>query len=212
MAPSSQVGREQGRRRGPEGSGGRDRGVDAARVVAVSRARRTSWAASELRLPARAQSGFGSQGSWAGGSPRRAISSVQVSCRRRSSSSVSLSTTSRRVCPSTALILCTTWGRRVWDRVTAGTAGSTRAAAPPRAGPGRQAGHEPRQRWAAGPRDPPAPPPPPAPAVASLFSQGCRHQGPGCKGPGSDNDRVQLGLRFSVYGCVHVYGLRPAAF
>lgn len=70
----------------------------------------TFWPASEPRLLARAQSGFGSQGSWVGGSPRWAISSVQVSCRRRSSSSVSLSTTSSRVCPSTALILCTTWG------------------------------------------------------------------------------------------------------
>lgn len=178
----------------------------------MSRARRTSWAASELRLPACAQSGFGSQGSWAGGSPRRAISSVQVSCRRRSSSSVSLSTTSRHVCPSTALILCTTWGRRVWDRVTAGTAGSTRAAAPPRAGPGQQAGRELRQRWAAGPRGPRPHPPSLAPAAASLFSPGCRHQGPRCKGPGSDNDRVRLGFRFSVFTCVHVYGLRPAAF
>lgn len=184
MAPSSQAGRQQGRRRGPEGSGGRDGGVDAARVVAVSRARRTSWAASELRLPARAQSGFGSQGSWAGGSPRRAISSVQVSCRRWSSSSVSLSTTSRRVCPSTALILCTTWGRRVWDRVTAGTAGSTRAAAPPRAGPGRQAGHEPRQRWAAGPRGPPAPPPTPSSSSCLPLLPGLQASGPRLQGPG----------------------------
>lgn len=145
----------------------------------MSRARRTSWVASELRLPACAQSGFGSQGSWAGGSPRRAISSVQVSCRRRSSSSVSLSTTSRHVCPSTALILCTTWGRRVWDWVTAGTAGSTRAAAPPRAGPGQQAGRELRQRWAAGPRGPWPHPrlqqlPPSSPWAAGTRAQAAR--------------------------------------
>lgn len=70
--------------------------------------RRTFWPASPLRLPAGAQSAFGSQGSRAGGSPRWAISSVQVSWRLRSSSSVSLSTTSSRVWPSTALIRCTT--------------------------------------------------------------------------------------------------------
>lgn len=73
----------------------------------------TFWPSLEPRLPARVQTDFGSQGSWAGGSPRWAISSVQVSCRRRSSSSVSLSTTSSRVCPSTALILWTTWDRQV---------------------------------------------------------------------------------------------------
>lgn len=110
-------------------------------VAPMCRACRTFWPASEPRLPACAQSGFGSQGSWVGGSPRWAISSVQVSCRRRSSSSVSLSTTSSQVCPSTALILCTTWAGQVGgSRSAVGTLGSTWTVAPPGAGPGSRAG------------------------------------------------------------------------
>lgn len=45
--------------------------------------------------------------------PWTTMSSVQVSLRLRRYSSVSRSTTSSLVSFSTALILCTTWGRRI---------------------------------------------------------------------------------------------------
>lgn len=143
-------------------------------VVPVGRARHTFWPASEPRLPARAQSGFGSQGSWAGGSPCWAISSVQVSCRRWSSSSVSLSTTSSRVCPSTALILCTTWGRQVARAVSDQHPGQHMDSGTTQGWPGLAGRRLAYQRWAAGPRGPLAPPPTPRlqPLPPSLLFRG----------------------------------------
>lgn len=50
---------------------------------------------------------------------------------------------------------------------------------PTRAGPGRQAGHEEAQAAVGGWTERPAgPTPTPGSAAASLFSRGCRHQGP----------------------------------